>query len=427
MQSLDFNMLLSEWTDELMLTLCDNNSFGIALFNNAGDLLCANAAMVSLCVDFDSSSLINPTFEKLVSLETSDLVLFSGFLTIGKYNSVNTTIEAKVYWKTDRILITGGINVSGLIEQNKTMHILNQKVTNLQRQLMREKAELDHTMKELKDIQQMLIHSEKMNAMGNLVAGVAHEVNNPIAFVYSNVFSLDKYIGNIVHSYSELEQLIQTRCNQELIDLASEIRKKNDLDFLIDDITDITTQSKIGLERVKTIVEDLRRFSRLDEAEMKSIDLIENISSTILISNLELSKRNILYTLIAPKKLMVECYPGQLNQALLNVILNAAQAIEADGNLTITVTETEHQVTISVLDDGCGIAPEIKDKIFDPFFTTKPIGSGTGLGLSITYKIITEMHKGTIQVDSTLGKGTCFILSIPKLAYEIKGKEQTIN
>ena len=415
------------WDDLIDGLIIKGKSVAIGVFDLKGELLDANWAMIYF-LDIDSkekkpiNSFVNPEFSVFAEDSHSGKI-FEGFLTIGNLGNVSYSLEATVFRRDHSILVFAEANVPELFEGNRRMSQLNQEVNNLQRQLIKEKMTLQDTVKELRDTQLMLIHSENMIAMSKLIVGVAHEVNNPIAFVYSNVFSLDKYIGDIVHSYAELEQLIQTKCNEELIDLAREIRKKNDLDFLIDDIADITKQSKIGLERIKTIVEDLRKFSKLDEAEMKSIDLIENISSTILIANLELHKRNILYKLIAPEKLMVKCYPGQLNQALLNLIINAAQAIGADGNLTIAVTETEHDVTISVLDDGCGISPEIKDKIFDAFFTTKPVGSGTGLGLSITYKIITEMHKGTIHVESTPGKGTCFILSIPKQAYEIKGKK----
>jgi signal transduction histidine kinase len=310
-------------------------------------------------------------------------------------------------------LVYAEADVPDLFEENKKMSVLNQEVNNLQRQLIKEKKNLQATLTELKETQQMLVHAEKMNALGKLVAGVAHEINNPIAFVYSNVFSLEKYIGELVQSYVELEGLVEARTDQEINRMAKDIREKYDLDFLVDDISDMTIQSKTGLERVKTIIEDLRKFSRLDEAEMKEIDLIDNLSSTVGIAGLEFSKRNIRLKLDTPEKLMVECFPGQLNQALLNVIVNAAQAIEADGNITISVNEDLAVVQIKITDDGCGIPETIRSKIFDPFFTSKPIGTGTGLGLSITYKIITELHQGRIEVDSTVGKGSTFILSIP--------------
>jgi two-component system, NtrC family, sensor kinase len=403
-----------EWEKELMLTLCDNNSFGIAVFTEGGELLCANEAMLSLCIDFSSSSLLNPTFERLRSLNTTDSLLFSGFLTIGKYNNVNTTIEANVYRKADRLLLTGGINVSDLIEQNKTMHILNQKVSNLQRQLTQEKAELEHTMKELKETQQMLIHSEKMNAMGKLVAGVAHELNNPIAFVYSNLFSLEKYMNEVFKSYVEVEELVSKKASPELNSAVTGIREKNDMNYLSEDINDIVKESKIGIMRVKAIVEDLRRFSRLDESEIKQIDLIENIKSTVSIANSELTRKNINFAISAPDHLWVNCYPGQLNQAILNVLINSIYAVRVGGLIILSVTEDEKNIHISVNDNGCGIPEEIRERIFDPFFTTKPVGSGTGLGLSITYKIIHDLHHGSIEVESEPEKETIIKLSIPK-------------
>jgi two-component system, NtrC family, sensor kinase len=413
MQNTGIHAFLSEWTEELEITISDSNSFGIALFTGVGDLLYANAAMLSLCIDFDSNSLLNPTFEKLVSFEISDSLLFSGYLTIGKYNNVNTSIEAKVYRKADRILITGGINVSDLIEQNKTMHSLNQKVTNLQRQLTQEKAELERTMKELKETQQMLIHSEKMNAMGKLVAGIAHELNNPISFVYSNIFSLEKYMTGIYESYTQVENLVGKNGNEELVDEVAKIRQKNDVEFLMEDVADIARESKVGIERIKTIVEDLRRFSRLDESDIKQIDLIENIRSTLSIVRAEINKKNIDFHFVSPDTLMVECYPGQLNQAILNVLINAFQAVGEGGQVSLSVSKDMGNVIIAVKDNGYGIPDDIKPKIFDPFFTTKPVGSGTGLGLSITYKIIADLHNGSIQVESESNKETIFTIAIP--------------
>jgi two-component system NtrC family sensor kinase len=414
MQNSKVDQQILVYADELMAVLPENNSFGIALFSESGDLLFANEAMKSLAPNFSSDSLLHPTFSHLNVPKNTTSESFSGYITIGELGKVNTTIEAKVFRKNGGILIAGGINVASLIEQNKTMHFLNQRVTNLQRQLTQEKAELERTMKELKETQQMLIHSEKMNAMGKLVAGVAHELNNPISFVYSNLFSLEKYMNEVYESYKQVEGVVAENGNETLAAEISSIRKKNEIDFLMEDISDMASESKVGVERVKTIVEDLRRFSRLDESDIKQIDLIENIRSTVSIAKAEISSKNIHFELICPEKLDIECYPGQLNQAILNVLINAIQAVTEGGQVSITVEQIDEKIIILVKDNGCGIPEKIKQQIFEPFFTTKPVGSGTGLGLSLSYKIISELHKGSIQVESELNKGTIFTITIPR-------------
>jgi signal transduction histidine kinase len=175
----------------------------------------------------------------------------------------------------------------------------------------------------------------------------------------------------------------------------------------------MTSESKVGIERVKTIVSDLRKFSRLDESEMKEIDLIENIKSTVNIVHSEIARKQIGFTLAAPDKLLVECYPGQLNQAIMNVLMNAIDAVDLNGQISLLVSEENESVSITISDNGSGIPDKIKNKIFDPFFTTKPVGSGVGLGLSITYKIIHELHRGSIEVDSIPYMNTNFKITIP--------------
>ena len=259
------------------------------------------------------------------------------------------------------------------------------------------------TLAELKETQQLLIHSEKMNAMGKLVAGVAHELNNPIAFVYSNLFSLEKYVAEVFDAIRQIEKQVEQTGNQELLETIAQLREKNELNYLEEDISEMTKESKVGIERVKTIVEDLRRFSRLDESDIKQVDLIENIRSTISIVRAEISNKKIDFKFESAGHLLVDCYPGQLNQAILNVLTNAIDAVQPGGRISLIVTDESDRINIEVTDDGHGIPEEIKNRIFEPFFTTKPIGSGTGLGLSITYKIIHDLHKGRIEI----GRASC--------------------
>jgi two-component system, NtrC family, sensor kinase len=409
---------LSDWANLICDLSINGKSVAIGLFNLYGRLLDANLPM---CYFLDTTlnelnpknSFVNPPFSTIVSSIDSETPN-EELMTIGNYGLVSYTLNGKAFRRGDHILIFAEADVPDLFEENKKMSSLNQEVNNLQRQLIKEKKNLQNTLAELKETQQMLIHSEKMNAMGQLVAGVAHELNNPISFVYSNIFSLEKYMNEIYESYTQVENLIDKNGNEELVGEVAKIRKQNDLEFLMEDIADMAKESKVGVERIKTIVEDLRRFSRLDESEIKQIDLIENIHSTISIAKVEISKKKIDFKFKSPQELIIECYPGQLNQAILNVLINAIQAVDEGGKVSLTVCPVGENIVITVKDNGPGIPEEIKKRIFEPFFTTKPVGSGTGLGLSITYKIINDLHKGSIQVESESKKETIFTIAIPE-------------
>jgi len=411
------NNLISDWASLICDLSNQGYSVAIGIFNTEGQLLEANPA---LCYFWDTDRIklepknffINPEFSSFLSDKNKELV-FEGLMTVGNYADVSYVLQSRVFRRNDRILVYAEADVPNLFEENKNMSILNQEVNNLQRQLIKEKKNLQATLAELKETQQLLIHSEKMNAMGKLVAGVAHELNNPIAFVYSNLFSLEKYVAEVFDAIRQIEQQVESVGNQELSEIIAQLREKNDLDYLEEDISDMTKESKVGIERVKTIVEDLRRFSRLDESDIKQVDLIENIRSTISIARAEISKKNIDFQFTSPEGLTIECFPGQLNQAILNVLINAVQAVDDGGKVSLTVSKADKNIVISVKDNGPGIPSEIQQRIFDPFFTTKPVGSGTGLGLSITYKIINEIHNGHIQVLSETNEGLEMKLIIP--------------
>lgn len=279
-------------------------------------------------------------------------------------------------------------------------------------ELVRQRESLERTLHELRETQAMLIHSEKMNALGQLVAGVAHEINNPISFVNSNLHSLHTSINDFFAAYGKLEALLKSQ-GLEMEQAAEAIRKQADIDFLQEDVGDLLTASLRGLNRVVRIVQALRTFSRLDEADLKVADLRENIESTLTLARAELRDR-VSVELDIETLPEIRCYPAELNQVFLNLIMNAAQAIEGTGKLTIRGRDMGKDIVLQFSDTGKGMTPDVMAQIFNPFFTTKPVGVGTGLGLSIAYKIITDRHKGRIEVESTPGAGSTFTVILPK-------------
>jgi signal transduction histidine kinase len=270
----------------------------------------------------------------------------------------------------------------------------------------------------------LLIQSEKMATVGILAAGVAHEINNPISFVTGNLAMLNNYaakIRNLMGKYELLEEAVGEAAGDRQRMLVEEImafKAEQKVAFILEDLNDLVAESLEGTDRVKNIVNDLRTFSRVDQAEYKAIDLHESLDATI----------NIIWNEIKYKTVIekdygscpaVRCFPQKISQVFLNLLHNAAQAIEKQGAIRITTRYREEGrrlsdrfVEIQIADTGVGIPKEHLSKIFDPFFTTKPVGQGTGLGLSITYDII-KAHGGSIAVDSREGDGATFTIKLP--------------
>ncbi|GAB1544550.1 hypothetical protein NUACC21_72260 [Scytonema sp. NUACC21] len=272
--------------------------------------------------------------------------------------------------------------------------------------------ELQLALQDLQETQGQLIQTEKMSSLGQMVAGVAHEINNPVNFIYGNLECASDYFRDLLdllHLYQ------QHHPNQTM--LIEEKIKQMDLEFLSEDLTKLLSSMKIGAQRIREIVLSLRNFSRLDEAEMKAVDIHEGIDNTLLILNHRL-KHGIEVIRNYGNLPLLECYPAQLNQVFMNILSNAVDALLDDSDRVSKQIEIEtskfsnHYIKVGIRDNGPGIPLEIRNKLFDPFFTTKPVGKGTGLGLSICYKII-EKHKGTIEVVSDIGQGTAFILTLP--------------
>ena len=291
---------------------------------------------------------------------------------------------------------------------------LNNQLAVLSRENARKGRELARTLSDLKKTQSMLVHQEKMASLGQMTAGIAHEINNPIAFVLSNEQVLKRdfedlmaFINAVGDRLTEIAAL-SPGIHAKIVESAVE----TGLEYLSEAVPRKISANVEGLERVKQIVTDLRNFSRLDEAEQKYCDLAEGIASSLRFLGVLIQERGILVeTDFAPLP-PVLCAPGPLNQAISNILTNAIQASRTGESVQITTRLEENGYCIEVTDHGEGIHPEHLKKIFDPFFTTKPVGSGTGLGLSIAHQVVSA-HKGIILVDSDPGSGTTVRILIP--------------
>ncbi|WP_226377723.1 PAS domain S-box protein [Citrifermentans bremense] len=264
---------------------------------------------------------------------------------------------------------------------------------------------------ELKATHSQLLQQEKMASIGQLAAGVAHEINNPVGFISSNLSTLGKYLERI-SSFVTLQsaKLVQCASAEVLVEL-TEARQTLKVDYILRDAPDLVAESMDGADRVRTIVQNLKTFSRVDDAETMYVNLNDCLESTVTIAWNELKYKTTLnrdYGELPP----IKCFPHQLNQVFLNLLVNAAHAIEVQGEVTITTRCLGETVKVTISDTGCGIPDEIQNRIFEPFFTTKEVGKGTGLGLSISYDII-KKHGGSIEVESAPGKGTTFSVVLP--------------
>jgi signal transduction histidine kinase len=256
----------------------------------------------------------------------------------------------------------------------------------------------------LKITQGQLVQSEKMASLGQMTAGVAHEINNPINFISSSIGSLNRDV-------KDLKTLL--KLYKENPAEAEQFAKKIDADYLLTEIDELIVGITEGADRTSEIVKGLRNFSRVDEAEKKKANINDSLDSTIMILQSKLKDKNIEIEKKYDQLPDLFCYPGQLNQVFMNLISNSADAIEAkSGKLKLETKVHCENIIISISDNGIGMSKEIIKKIFDPFFTTKEVGKGTGLGLSIVHGII-EKHNASIKVNSEIGKGTTFIIEIP--------------
>lgn len=280
-------------------------------------------------------------------------------------------------------------------------------------ELIKANRDLKDLNTKLSDAQTKLMQSEKLASIGQLAAGVAHEINNPIGFIFSNFGTLEQYLQDLFQMLDVYEQAEASVGDAAAVAHIRNLRADLDIDYLKDDIPNLMRESRDGIQRVRKIVQDLKDFSRVDaRQEWEPVDLHAGIDSTLNIVNNEIKYKADVVKNYGPLP-EVQCLPSEMNQVFMNLLVNAAHAITAErGTITITTGVQDASVWVEVADTGTGIAAENLQRIFDPFFTTKPVGHGTGLGLSLSYGIV-QKHAGRMEVTSEIGAGTRFRVTIP--------------
>lgn len=324
---------------------------------------------------------------------------------------------------SDRLERTKYIEFNELVDSyNGMADSIQSLYSSMEHQVQERTQQLREAIKELQDTQAMMVHSEKMKSLGELVAGIMHEINNPVNFIYGNLSHLKNYsddLMTIINKFSEFENDLSEEHKAEF----QRLMKDLDYEFIKSDLPDLIKSCHEGAERTKNIILNLKDFSRMEESAITNVELSKEIDSTLNILNNKF-KHNITvhkdYHEDVPK---IEAYGGQLNQVFMNILDNAAFAVSGKehGEVWITISKDDKNAYVEIKDNGKGMDEETKNKIFNPFFTTKPVGQGTGLGLSISYKVI-KNHKGSIDVNSKVGEGTTFKITLP-LVFEHKEEE----
>ena len=343
--------------------------------------------------------------ERSTSAQRSDFGMFQTAVMLEdqvRHRTAELEAAVRENEKINRALLHAKEQMAFEIDERKSAHAALEKEKDEQRVLI----------KKLEEAHNQLLQSEKLASIGQLAAGVAHEINNPIGFVNSNLGTLKNYVGDLLQIIALYESgrplLAADPALYSRIEAACGLA---DLDFLRSDIETLIAESIEGTARVRRIVQDLRDFSRVDSLEWQWADLHDGLESTlnVVMSEIRYKADVVRQFGTLPK---VECMPAQLNQVFMNMLVNATQSIAEHGTITLRSGCSGDQVWISIADTGKGIPPELMTRIFDPFFTTKPVGKGTGLGLSVSYGII-EKHGGRIEVESVLGQGTTFTIRLP--------------
>ena len=295
-----------------------------------------------------------------------------------------------------------------LSQQNEEILVQKDHLVMLNNELEKQKSELNNTLKDLTQAQTKLVQSEKMASLGQLTAGVAHELNNPLNFISSSIAPLQRNMVDLLKLLNSYESLLDEK---NLSGVVAELKKEMDVEYLIKESTNLLKGIREGAFRSEHIVKDLRTFSRMDENEFKGVNVHEGIDSTLLLLHHKMNGRITVhkkYGDLPP----LECLPGKLNQVFMNIISNSILAIKDKGDIFIETSVVEDKARIAIRDTGVGMSKETMDHIFEPFFSTRAVGKGTGLGLSISFSIVQE-HHGTIEVTSEPGKGSEFVIIIP--------------
>jgi two-component system NtrC family sensor kinase len=313
-------------------------------------------------------------------------------------------------------VVLGGLLIVGLVGAWRQVQMYEQ-ICDRALSYSQQTQQLSATLKELQNTQAQLLQTEKMSSLGQLVAGVAHEINNPIGFIHSNLIHISEYSDGIL-KLLELYQQTYTNPTPQICYQLEEL----DIEFLAQDLPKLIDSMSAGTTRIRTIVLSLRNFARLDEADIKLVDIHEGLDNTLMILNHRLQATSNQPEIKIIKKYgnmpLVKCYAGQINQVFINILNNAINALheseQSAPSITIqTFTKDENWINISITDNGVGISEENRLRIFDPFFTTRPVGQGAGLGLTSAYQIVVQRHTGMINVNSTLGQGTEFSILLP--------------